>query len=148
MIDKFKQVEVLFASLVGSHRRSVNALITNIYPLINSESAIIGELNQFYISNLSFNVSPELMSGTINVLDIDQVSVVVYTQQQEVSAAGILSVFEIDQVVVVKSTLQYEDSPLGALSVLSIDQYVAKVSVINIEKPMTGSLSVDSITKV
>ena len=148
MIDKFKQVEVLFAVLVGSHRRPVNALITNIYPLINSERAISGELNKFYISSLSFNVSPELMSGTLNVLDIDQVSVVVYTQQREASPAGILSLFDIDQVDVVKLTLQYDESPSGALSVLSIDQYVAKVSVISTEKPMSGSLSVDSITKV
>ena len=142
------QAQFLAAIIANSPRVPVYALITNIYPLINSERAISGELNKFYISSLSFNVSPELMSGTLNVLDIDQVSVVVYTQQREASPAGILSLFDIDQVDVVKSTLQYEDSPLGALSVLSIDQYVAKVSVINIEKPMTGSLSVDSITKV
>ena len=146
------QAQFLAAIIANSPRVPVYALITNIYPLINSERAISGELNKFYISSLSFNVSPELMSGTLNVLDIDQVSVVVYTQQREASPAGILSLFDIEQVdvdpVVVKLTLQYDESPSGVLSVLSIDQYVAKVSVINIEKPMTGSLSVDSITKV
>ena len=142
------QAQFLAAIIAPSPRVPVYALITNIYPLINSERAISGELNKFYISSLSFNVSPELMSGTLNVLDIDQVSVVVYTQQREASPAGILSLFDIDQVDVVKLTLQYDESPSGALSVLSIDQYVAKVSVISTEKPMSGSLSVDSITKV
>ena len=149
MIDKFKQVEVLFASLVGSHRRSVNALITNIYPILINENPTIGSLSISKLKSYKVIVTPESTQGTVSITSIVWVAIPqIELSENENGVSGTVSISEITQTrftILEESSL--ENGVIGSVSISEIIQTIVLVSSESRENEVVGSVSISAITQ-
>ena len=142
------QIEMLLAVVSGSRRRAIQALITDLYPVIAIEEAVKGIIEVDEIKGIVIRFDVDVMAGITSVEEItlESFGAIEYTETEE-SMAGLTTVEEITLLTfgLVEYT-ETEESMTGIVEVEEITLIERLVAYTETEEPVAGITTIEEIT--
>lgn len=141
-------IETLAAILSAAPRRPVQALVTDIYPILSDdEGPVKGRTFIQSIRSLTLIFEAPVVSGFLSIDEITQESSFIERDEIEKEVIGVMSVNSIDQIKVLIPYNEIEEEVVGDLSIDEITQLEILISYSETEKEVTGTMTIDEITQ-